>query len=162
VALRDEGAHEAGLTMKILAIASGGGHWEQLMLMRPAFEGASVMYVTTLVGLPERAGISDFAYIDECNRNSPGKIASEVLRIFRIIWQFKPDVVVSTGALPGLIGIAVAKLLFRKRTMWIDSIANGQEFSMSGRYARYFADLRLSQWESVAAAEGAQYRGSII
>ncbi|CAN0461153.1 unnamed protein product, partial [Ectocarpus fasciculatus] len=33
---------------RILAIASSGGHWQQLMLMRPGFTHHQVTYVTTL------------------------------------------------------------------------------------------------------------------
>ena len=31
---------------RILAVASGGGHWVQLLRLRPAFEGHDVAYVT--------------------------------------------------------------------------------------------------------------------
>jgi hypothetical protein len=31
---------------KILAVSSGGGHWIELLRVRPAFEGADVVYVT--------------------------------------------------------------------------------------------------------------------
>jgi len=29
---------------KVLAISSGGGHWVQLLRLRPAFEGCAVTY----------------------------------------------------------------------------------------------------------------------
>ena len=41
------------MTRRLLAIASSGGHWQQLMRMRPAFAGTEVTYATTLAGLPE-------------------------------------------------------------------------------------------------------------
>ena len=31
---------------RILAVASGGGHWVELLRLRPAFEGAEVTYVS--------------------------------------------------------------------------------------------------------------------
>ena len=34
-------------SVRILAIASGGGHWTQLLRMRPAWEGCDVAYATT-------------------------------------------------------------------------------------------------------------------
>lgn len=148
--------------MRILAIASGGGHWEQMMLLRAAFEGAEVMYITTLPGLPERSGVTKFAYVAECNRNDFGKILHNILATAGIIFRFRPDIVISTGALPGLIGLAIAKFLFRKRTIWIDSIANAAELSLSGRIARRVADLWVTQWPEVAAATGAAYLGRVI
>lgn len=148
--------------MRILAIASGGGHWEQMMLLRAAFEGAEVMYITTLPGLPERSGVTSFAYVPECNRNDVVKIIHNMVATVRVILQFRPDVVVSTGALPGLIGLAIAKFLFRRRTVWIDSIANSAELSLSGRIARRVSDLWVTQWPEVAAATGAAYLGRVI
>lgn len=148
--------------MKILAIASGGGHWEQLMLIRPAFMDAEVKYVTTLAGLPARCGIDNYALISECNRNDLGKVLANAWRISILIARFKPDVVISTGALPGLIAVVLAKVIFRKRTIWLDSVANGREFSMSGRLAKRFSNLWLTQWEEVADATGATYLGRVI
>lgn len=148
--------------MKILAIASGGGHWEQLMLIRPAFVDAEVKYVTTLDGLADRSGITNCALVHECNRNDLGKVLANAWRISVLIARFKPDVVISTGALPGLIAVALAKVIFRKRTIWLDSVANGKEFSMSGRMAKRFSSLWLTQWEEVADASGAAYLGRVI
>jgi hypothetical protein len=51
-----------------------------------------------------------------------------------------------TGSAPGVMGLALAKLLFRCKTMWIDTIANCEEMSDSGRRARDFADVWLTQW----------------
>ena len=31
---------------RVLAVASGGGHWVQLMRLRPAFEGTDIHYAT--------------------------------------------------------------------------------------------------------------------
>ena len=31
---------------KVLAVASGGGHWTQLVRLRPAFEHVNVTYIT--------------------------------------------------------------------------------------------------------------------
>ncbi|ARQ91751.1 glycosyl transferase [Stenotrophomonas maltophilia] len=148
--------------MKIAAIASGGGHWEQLMLMRPALASAEVLYLTTLDGLPQRSGISSFALLKECNRNDLAAIGVNSWRILNAFRKFRPDVVISTGALPGLIALTIAKFVFRARTIWVDSIANGERLSMSGKYAKKFADLTLSQWEDVAATEQVQYRGAVL
>jgi len=148
--------------VKIIAIASGGGHWEQMMLLRPAFVGAEVKYITTLAGLPKRSGITDYELVHECNRNDLRKLAANTLRLFWTIAKYRPDVIITTGALPGLIAIALARKLFRKHTIWIDSVANGKELSMSGRMAKHFSSLWLTQWEEVAASTGASYFGRVI
>jgi len=148
--------------VKILAIASGGGHWEQLMLLRPAFADTDVKYITTLAGLPTRCGITNYALVHECNRNDLSKLAVNVLKLSWILARYRPDVVISTGALPGLTAVALARTIFRTRTIWVDSVANGKELSMSGRLAKRFSSLWLTQWEEVAQATGASYFGRVI
>lgn len=146
---------------RILAVASGGGHWQQLMLMRPAFAGHRVRYVTTLAGLPERFGAAPAVIVPDCNRDQKLAILRCTLALAWIMLRERPQVVISTGALPGVLALGLGKAM-RARTIWIDSVANAEEMSMSGRQARRVADLWLSQWEHVALAEGAQYAGSVL
>ncbi len=44
-------------TPKVLAISSGGGHWVQLLRLRPAFAGCDVTYATVRDGY--RADVSN-------------------------------------------------------------------------------------------------------
>ncbi len=144
-----------------MAIASGGGHWQQLMALRPAFAGCDMLFATTLKGLPEEFNAAPSMIVSECNRNSAWRIPLTAVTLFVAIARFRPDVVISTGALPGVIALAMARL-FRRRTIWVDSVANAEEMSMSGKLARRFADLWLSQWPHVAEAEGAGYFGAVL
>jgi hypothetical protein len=146
---------------RVLAVASGGGHWEQLQLLRDAFEGCDVAYLTTLRGLGERVGLINVSIVPDCNRNHPINAAVAAVRIALKIVRLRPDIVISTDALPGLIAIAIGRLL-GARTIWIDSIANAEDLSMSGAKAHRHADLWLSQWQSVASANGAEYAGSVL
>ena len=52
--------------------------------------------------------------------------------------------------------------LIGARTMFIDSIANARELSISARLALGVADRVLSQWPRVAELTGAEYRGAVI
>ncbi|MGD1883885.1 MAG: UDP-N-acetylglucosamine--LPS N-acetylglucosamine transferase [Paracoccaceae bacterium] len=131
------------------------------MALRSAVANCDVLFATTLKELPEEFDAKPFIIIPDCNRNALwlGPWAAIVI-LFHIL-RFRPDAVISTGALPGLLALGVARVL-RVRTVWIDSIANAEEMSMSGKLARRVADLRLSQWKHVADAEGADYMGAII
>ncbi len=149
------------MTKKILAIASAGGHWHQLMALRPAFATGKVHYATTLKGLPEQFGLKSASLIPDCNRSTPFRAAFCAMRLAFLILRHRPDVIVSTGALPGVIGLALGKL-FRSETIWIDSVANAEELSSSGRLAKRFAKLCLSQWELPARKSGAGYAGSVL
>jgi hypothetical protein len=86
------------------------------------------------------------------------RCAASLLLLFA---RFRPDLVLTTGALPGLIAIYLGKR-FRARTMWIDSVANAEEMSLAGQNAGRHADEWLAQWPDVAAFAGARYEGSVI
>lgn len=146
---------------RVLAIASAGGHWQQLMLLRPAFEAHEVHFATTLDGLAESYDALPRTVVPDCNRNEKLASLRSALAILGLILRLRPHVVVTTGALPGVIALVLARLV-RARTIWIDSVANAEEMSMSGRLARRHADLWVSQWEAVAEREGATYRGSVL
>lgn len=53
---------------KILAVASGGGHWIQLMRLRPAFEGCEVVYISTHEGYQKQVNGSVFYAVTDANR----------------------------------------------------------------------------------------------
>lgn len=146
---------------KVLAVASGGGHWQQLMAMRPAFGDQDVLFVTTLAGLPEQFDAAPSRVVPDCNRNEKIAIARSCLALAGVVLRFRPHVVISTGALPGVIALALGRLV-GARTIWVDSVANGEEMSMSGRLARRVAHLWMSQWQHVAEASGAEYAGSVL
>jgi UDP-N-acetylglucosamine:LPS N-acetylglucosamine transferase len=146
---------------RILAIASGGGHWQQLMELRPAFEGHAVTYATTLAGLPERFGAAPAFIVPDCNRNKKLAMIRSAAALARLVARVRPQVVVSTGALPGVMALALGRAT-GARTVWIDSVANAEEMSMSGRLARRLSHLWLSQWAHVAEAEGAEYAGRVL
>lgn len=149
------------MNKRIIAIASGGGHWQQLMLMRDAFDGADVLYLTTLEGLPEQFGAEPAKIIPDCNRNEKWAMIRSALSLSGIIIKYQPHVVISTGALPGVMALALGRLIGAK-TIWVDSVANAEEMSMSGKLARRVAHLWLSQWEHVANEEGAEYAGAVL
>lgn len=146
---------------RVLAVASGGGHWEQMLLLREAFADQDVTFATTMQGLGERAGIPDVRVIHDCNRNSPMSAVLCGLDLLRLLARVRPQVIVSTGALPGFLALAIGRR-FGIRTIWVDSIANAEELSMAGQKAKPHADLWLSQWPFVAERSGAGYAGSVL
>lgn len=146
---------------RVLAVASGGGHWQQLMLLREALEGRDVLWLTTMPGLPELFGAAPFRIVPDCNRDRPWQAARSAAAIARAALAHRPHAVISTGALPGVIALGVGRTM-RARTIWVDSVANAEEMSMSGRLARRVADVWLTQWPEVAAASGAEHAGSVL
>ncbi|WP_338467570.1 hypothetical protein RXV95_03140 [Novosphingobium sp. ZN18A2] len=131
------------------------------MLLRPALDSGACMFVTTMEGLPERAALRNFAIVSDCNADKPLRALLCAVQLAAIIVRFRPQRVVTTGAMPGLIAIVLARLA-GARTMWIDSVANAERLSAAGSHARRFAHVHLSQWPDVASASGSRYEGRIL
>lgn len=146
--------------IKVLAVSSGGGHWVQMRRVLPAFEGMRVLCVTV-----------DAAYGAEVDH--PVRVVRDATRwnrlgllvlagqMLRILLQERPEVVFSTGAAPGLLALAFGRLL-GARTIWLDSVANVERVSMSGRIAGRFAHLWLTQWPELARPGGPEYAGAVF
>lgn len=146
---------------RVFAFASSGGHWQQLMELRPAFAGCEVLFGTTMEGLPEQFDALPAVIVPDCNRNDMWRVPKVANLLGREIRRFQPDIVITTGALPGALALTLGKTV-RARTIWVDSIANSEKMSMSGKMARRVADLWLSQWPHVAQAGGATYLGAVL
>lgn len=154
----------------IVAIASQGGHWVQLRRMRAAWKGERTIYVTTQPG-----------YRDEVFRTEPDAVFLTVpdaslwqkLRLVRqaasvawILLRYRPDAIVTTGAAPGYFAIRIGRMLGAK-TVWVDSIANGETLSLSGSKAGPHSHMWLTQWPHLAVPDdvevsGPRYRGASI
>jgi UDP-N-acetylglucosamine:LPS N-acetylglucosamine transferase len=144
---------------KVLYVASSGGHFVQL---KAYMENTKVDAYKILV-CP--SSVDDLANKSFILRDANAKDPVGVLRclfFFLIIYiRYRPDLIVSTGAAPGAVAIFVSKLFFRK-SIWIDSIANAKEPSLSGRLVRKIASVWISQSNEVAKATGGVYIGKIF
>lgn len=145
----------------ILAVASSGGHWTQLRRLEPAFAGHRVSYVSTNAGYRCEVGAARFHRVRDASRWDKFGLVVLALQLLWILLRERPDVVISTGAAPGFFAIRLGKLL-GARTIWIDSLANVDELSLSGRRLRRSADLWLTQWEHLAGPDGPRYAGWVL
>jgi len=146
---------------RVLAVASAGGHWEQMMLLRDMLQEFNVHFATTNHDLPDRAGITHATILPDCNRDQLFESARCLLASAKLVLRFRPHVVLSTGAAPGFFCIVLARLI-GARTLWIDSVANAERMSMCGKLSRYFSSACLTQWEHLAAAQRPDYAGSLL
>lgn len=146
---------------KILAISSGGGHWIELMRLQPAFEGHEVVYATVSETYRSHVPGSILRVIPDATRWDRLGLLRCATRVLVVLALERPDIVISTGALPGFFGVVLGKAL-GCRTIWVDSIANVEELSMSGARVGPFADLWLTQWPELARSRGPEYAGAIL
>ncbi|KHD07590.1 hypothetical protein PN36_20130 [Candidatus Thiomargarita nelsonii] len=146
---------------KLLAISSGGGHWVEMLRLRPAFARFQVTYLTVSNDYAADVPGERFRSISDATRWNKVKL---MLVAGQIIWRLlyeRPDVVISTGAAPGYFALRFAKLM-GARTIWLDSIANVEELSMAGQMAGRYAELWLTQWPHLAREGGPEYFGAVI
>lgn len=146
---------------RVLAISSGGGHWVQLLRLRPAFEGCRVTYVTVRKSYRTDVPNERFRTINDATRWDKIGLVRMALKLMWIMLTERPKVVISTGAAPGFFAIRLGKLM-RARTIWLDSIANVEKISMTGELVGPYAGLWLTQWPHLASAKGPRYEGSVL
>lgn len=148
------------LKKKGLAIASGGGHWKQLMLLRPGFEMHDMSYVTTIRGLPELEQLPNSYIVRDSNAKNKISLCITFIQLAFIMMKVRPKFVITTGAAPGMLAVFLGRLFFAK-TIWIDSIANANELSLGGKLAKRFAEHTLTQWPELAH-DNVEHKGSVF
>ncbi|MEQ9094681.1 MAG: hypothetical protein RIE32_00290 [Phycisphaerales bacterium] len=146
---------------RVLAIASGGGHWVQLLRLRPAFEGARVTYVSVRPAYASDVPGERFVSINDATRWDRVGLARMAFKLLVIMLRVRPNVVISTGAAPGYFAIRLGKVL-GARTIWLDSIANVEEMSMTGMLVKDHATLWMTQWPHLAGEGGPACHGSVL
>ncbi|MFO6446925.1 UDP-N-acetylglucosamine--LPS N-acetylglucosamine transferase [Erythrobacter sp. NE805] len=146
---------------RLLAVASGGGHWVQLLRLRDAFAGYETAYVSMFENYAEAVPGARLHTIPDASRFNKLSFLKVALKALWIMAKERPRAVVSTGSAPMLFFILLGRLM-GARTLWIDSIANAERMSSSGRLARKLAHRTVSQWPEVAEKEGVQCWGSIL
>lgn len=146
---------------RVLAIASGGGHWVQLLRLAPAFDGCDVTYVTVNRAYRADAASADFRVINDATRWNKIGLVKMAAKITWILLNVRPDVIVTTGAAPGFFAIRLGRM-FGARTIWLDSVANVEQLSLSGQRVGRWADLWLTQWPHLANEAGPRCHGGVL
>lgn len=146
---------------RLLAAASGGGHWTQLLRVAPAFQDYEVAYVSTFEGHSEEVGDANLYIIPDASRMDVMPFAKIFWRAIKIMAKERPKIVFTTGSAPMLAFIILGRMM-GSHTIWFDSIANTERLSSSGRIGRKLAHRCASQWPEVAERENVEHWGQVI
>ena len=149
---------------KILAVSSSGGHWVQLMRLRPAWDSCSVSYLTTEAAY--KADVTSYAADRRletpafyttvlASRWTKLKLIRQLFEVLYVVIRVRPDVIISTGASLGFFAFKVGQLIGAK-TIWIDSIANVEQISLTGEKVKSCSNVWLTQWPHLATDKSDQ------
>lgn len=147
--------------VRVLAIASGGGHWVQLLRLRPAWDGCDVAYATVHPDSASEVPGARFFSFRDASRANPTAFLVVALQLLRAVLSVRPDVIVTTGSAPALLAILYGRMI-GARTLWIDSIANSERMSSSGMRARKLAHQCVTQWPQLVDTPRPGYWGSVL
>jgi UDP-N-acetylglucosamine:LPS N-acetylglucosamine transferase len=136
---------------KILAVASIGGHWVQLLRITAGLAARyDICYVSTNAKCNTMlAEGSRFYAVADFSRWDAWRALPASFAILKILLKERPKCIVSTGATPGLLTIMIGRMLGIK-TIWIDSVANVQTMSACGKIASKCAKHVYTQWPNLA------------
>lgn len=146
---------------RILLVSSSGGHWVQLRRIEDAFAGFEKFYICTDPSYKQYVSADRFFSVPDASLWSKLQLCLQAFKVFALLLYIRPKIVVSTGASVGFFALFFAKKLGIK-TIWMDSLANVERMSLSGRKAKKYTDLWLTQWEHLARPNGPHYFGSVL
>jgi len=147
--------------VKVLLVASHGGHWVQMRKIARAFDGMNVHYISTTKSIDVEVSPAPVSTVKDANLTDKFGLILMAFEIFWVLLKFRPDVVLSTGAAPGFFALFFGKI-FGAKTIWVDSIANAEVLSVSGVKVKRYADLWLTQWPHLEKPNGPFFKGSIL
>jgi beta-1,4-N-acetylglucosaminyltransferase len=144
--------------VKILLVCSSGGHLSQLMCLEDWWAGHERAWVTfdTVDAVSKLAGERVTYAHHPTTRNVPNLLRNTVVA-WRTMREFRPDVVVSTGA-----AVAVPffwmRRLFGVRSVFLEVFDRIDSRTLTGRLCLPFSDLFLVQWPE----QQKLYRSSVL
>ncbi len=141
--------------MKIAVFVSGGGHLDEALSVLKAFQGQDLILVTY-----EQKSLNHFQHPDFRKTyflrlfSSWGPLLylslfCHLFECFQIFMKEKPDVIFSTGSEIAVVPFYSGKILFRMKTVFLETVTRFQMPSKTARWVYPVSDLFLVQWEEL-------------
>lgn len=139
---------------KIMFIASAGGHLSELLALRPMFLKYEAFLMTEKTKSSE-ALVNDFSNLGFLLYGTmshpfsyPFKLLGNCFISLFYYLKFRPKVVITTGVQSAAPMCCIAKIMGSK-VIYIESFANIETKTASGRIIYHFADFFIVQWKSM-------------
>lgn len=135
-------------TKKICLAASSGGHYEQLMMLKPLleeFEGFILTEKTAYSAIQK--GIKTYQIL-QVNRKEKLFIVKMIINTIKSISIYikeRPGAVICTGVL-AMIPMCLVIKMFGGKLIYIESFAKSSSPTVTGKFLYKFADRFYVQW----------------
>ncbi len=152
---------------RVMFICSTGGHLSEMMKLRPLFDQYQSVLITEKnpVGKTNQSSIRTHYLLYGTRKHLIRylfKFTFNCLLSALYFIYFNPSHVVTTGAHTAVPMVYIAKL-FRRKIIFVESIARVQSKSLAGRLIQKKCDLILVQWPSmVEVYPGSVYGGQLL
>ncbi len=136
---------------KLCFAASSGGHYEQLLMLKPLMEKYKSFLITEKTAYKSSVNNKKMYYMRQVNRKEKLFIFAMLINAFKSLFIFikeRPDVVITTGVL-AMIPICLLAKIFRKKLIYIESFAKITSPTETGKFLYKYADRFYVQWESM-------------
>lgn len=136
---------------KICFAASTGGHFEQLMMLRPLMEKYDSFILTEKTDYSVARQSDRVYYLSQVNRKERSWLLAMVKNAFQSLGIFlkeRPNVVICTGVL-AMIPMCLLCKLFGGKLIYLESFAKVTSPTETGKLLYKFADRFYVQWETM-------------
>lgn len=136
---------------KICFAASSGGHYDQLLMLRPLMEKYDSFIVTEKTLYNTTVPNEKTYYLRQVNRKEKLLVLWLLINAFKslyILIRERPSVVVTTGVL-ATIPLSLLVKMTGGRLVYIESFAKVTSATETGKLMYKFADRFYVQWESM-------------
>lgn len=140
---------------KVLFISSTGGHLNELLKLEPIFKDYDYHVITEKDKSTEylkKIYINRIDFLPYCTRS---KIVSYIflytILIFKsliLFFKIYPDVIITTGTHTAVPMCYIGKL-FRKKIIYIETLANINRRTLTGKIVYPIANLFIVQWKKM-------------
>lgn len=137
--------------IKVCFAASSGGHYEQLLMLKPLMLKYKSFIVTEKTKYNTEINGEKIYYLSQVNRKEISFIPRMIfntIKSLQILVVEKPDVVICTGVL-AMIPICLLSKIMGKKLIYIESFAKVTSATQTGKLLYKFADRFYVQWKSM-------------
>lgn len=135
---------------KVCFAASSGGHFEQLMMLRPLMKKYDSFVVTERTEYAVETDLPTYE-LEQVNRREASflfRMLRNAVASVRIFLRERPDAIVTTGVL-AVVPLCLVCKLAGCRLVYIESFAKVTSPTETGRLMYRLADRFYVQWESM-------------